>query len=90
MVLTYGSDPERERQFALEVVKTLRSAGYEAFWAGGCVRDALMGRTPVDYDVATSATPEQIRQTFGRRRTLAIGAAFGVITVVAFHQLRPG
>lgn len=78
----YGHDPERSRQFALHVVETLRLAGYEAYWAGGCVRDALMGRTPVDYDVATAATPEQIRQTFGRNRTLAIGAAFGVMTIV--------
>lgn len=80
--MTYGSDPEQARRFAVEVVTTLRAAGYEALWAGGCVRDALMGRAPTDYDVATSATPEQIRNTFGHRRTLAIGAAFGVITVV--------
>jgi tRNA nucleotidyltransferase/poly(A) polymerase len=60
----------------------LRKAGFEAFWAGGCVRDQLMGRQPEDYDVATNAVPEQIRQIFGRRRTLAIGAAFGVMTVL--------
>ncbi len=53
-----------------------------AYWAGGCVRDQLLGRTPKDYDVATDATPEQIRSLFGRRRTLAIGAAFGVISVI--------
>jgi tRNA nucleotidyltransferase/poly(A) polymerase len=73
--------PEEQRRFAVEVVRRLRGAGFEAYWAGGCVRDQLLGRTPKDYDVATNATPEQIRGLFGRRRTLAIGAAFGVISV---------
>jgi len=70
------------RRFAVEVVRTLRAAGFEALWAGGCVRDQLLGLTPKDYDVATSAHPEQIRDLFGRRRTLEIGAAFGVVTVL--------
>ncbi len=73
---------EEQRRFATEVVGRLRQAGFEAYWAGGCVRDQLMGRAPKDYDVATSATPPQIRRLFGHRRTLAIGAAFGVITVL--------
>ena len=76
------SDPERSRQFALEVVSRLRGAGFPAFWAGGCVRDELLGRIPADYDVATSARPAQVREVFGHRRTLSIGAAFGVITVL--------
>ncbi|NOY29276.1 MAG: CCA tRNA nucleotidyltransferase, partial [Planctomycetes bacterium] len=71
------SNPPRD--FALQVVKQLRNAGYESLWAGGCVRDQLLGRTPQDYDIATSARPEEVRELFGRRRTLAIGAAFGVI-----------
>lgn len=75
-------DPTLARQFAVEVVSQLRKAGHEAFWAGGCVRDQLLGKVPKDYDVATSALPEQIRETFGQRRTLAIGVAFGVITVL--------
>ena len=73
---------EEQRRFAADVVRRLRVAGFTAYWAGGCVRDRLLGRTPKDYDVATSATPEQIRSLFGRRRTLAIGAAFGVISVI--------
>ena len=73
--------PEEQRDFALEVVRKLRAAGYEALWAGGCVRDLLLDRTPKDYDVATNARPEETRALFGHRRTLAIGAAFGVITV---------
>jgi tRNA nucleotidyltransferase/poly(A) polymerase len=69
------------RRFAIDVVCRLRGAGYEALWAGGCVRDQLMGLQPKDYDVATSATPDQVRQVFGYRWTLAVGAAFGVIVV---------
>lgn len=73
---------QQKRHFALEVLRRLREAGHDAYWAGGCVRDELLGRTPKDYDVATSARPDQIRSLFGHRRTLAIGAAFGVITVL--------
>jgi tRNA nucleotidyltransferase/poly(A) polymerase len=85
-----ASDPEQARQFALEVVSRLREAGYQAFWAGGCVRDELLGRIPVDYDVATSAKPDEVRGVFGRRRTLAIGAAFGVITVLGPRENADG
>ncbi|QDU29391.1 tRNA nucleotidyltransferase/poly(A) polymerase [Anatilimnocola aggregata] len=75
-------DPAAARAFAVDVVRKLRDAGYQALWAGGCVRDQLMGRQPKDYDVATSARPEQVREVFGQRKTLAIGASFGVITVI--------
>src|SRR5437868_3188386 len=75
-------DADRQRAFALEIAQPLRSGGFEALWAGGCVRDELLGLTPKDYDVATSATPDQIRDLFGHRRTLPIGAAFGVINVL--------
>ena len=70
------------REFAVEVVKTLQAAGHSALWAGGCVRDQLLNRTPKDYDVATSADPQQVRSVFGKHRTLPIGASFGVITVL--------
>lgn len=76
------ADPQKQRAFALDVVRRLRTAGFAALWAGGCVRDQLLGLLPKDYDVATDATPDQIRTLFGHRRTLAIGAAFGVITVL--------
>jgi poly(A) polymerase len=76
------AEPGRQREFALEITRKLRAAGFEALWAGGCVRDELLGIEPKDYDVATSATPDQIRDVFGRRRTLPIGAAFGVVTVL--------
>jgi poly(A) polymerase len=78
----FMTTPEDQRRFAVEVVRRLREAGFEAYWAGGCVRDQLLGRTPKDYDVATNALPDQVRALFGRRRTLAIGAAFGVIAVI--------
>lgn len=70
------------RAFSVEVVEKLQSADFEAFWAGGCVRDQILGIQPQDYDVATNATPDQIREIFGKNKTLAIGAAFGVITVL--------
>ena len=75
-------DPVAQRQFAVEVVARLRAAGFQAYWAGGCVRDQILGRLPNDFDVVTAARPEAIRALFGQRRTLAIGAAFGVITVL--------
>jgi poly(A) polymerase len=75
-------DPERQREFAVDVVRQLRARDYEALWAGGCVRDRLLGRTPKDYDVATTARPDEVREIFGARRTIAIGAAFGVISVI--------
>jgi poly(A) polymerase len=69
-----------ERQFATDVVRKLRNAGYQALWAGGCVRDELLGLLPEDYDVATDATPDQVRQLF--KRTVAVGASFGVVEVL--------
>ena len=68
-----------KRKFAKSVVEHLRSAGFEALYAGGCVRDLLLGIEPSDYDVATNALPDQVRGLF--RRSLAVGASFGVIVV---------
>ncbi len=76
------------REFALEIVRRLRAAGFVALWAGGCVRDLLMEREPHDYDVATSATPQQVRDLFGHRRTLMVGAAFGVVIVKGSSRLQ--
>lgn len=64
------------------IITALRDAGFVAYLAGGCVRDALLGRQPKDYDVATNATPDSVRQVFGKSRTLAFGASFGVIGVL--------
>ncbi len=68
------------RSSAVWVVRRLRKAGFEALFAGGCVRDMLLRRRAKDYDVATSARPEQILSLF--RRTLRIGAKFGVVMVL--------
>jgi poly(A) polymerase len=69
-----------EREFAIDVVKRLQSAGFQALWAGGCVRDELLGLIPKDYDIATDARPEQVQRLF--RRTVAVGASFGVVEVL--------
>lgn len=74
------------RQFATEVVRTLRQAGHAALFAGGCVRDQLLGHEPDDYDVATSARPEDVQALF--RRTVAVGVAFGVIEVLGPRPLK--
>ena len=64
---------------ALRIVERLRAAGYEAYFAGGCVRDLLLGTEAKDFDVATSATPDKVLALFDR--TFAVGAHFGVILV---------
>jgi poly(A) polymerase len=71
---------QSERDFAIEVVRRLRESRHEALWAGGCVRDELLGLVPKDYDVATSALPEQVERLF--RRTIPVGVSFGVIEVL--------
>ena len=65
---------------ARRIVNRLREAGHEALFAGGCVRDTLMGKVPHDFDIATSARPEQVQALFAR--TVPVGAQFGVILVV--------
>jgi tRNA nucleotidyltransferase/poly(A) polymerase len=67
------------REDALAVVRRLRESGHVAYFAGGCVRDMLLGFRPKDYDVATDAPPNRVRALFPR--TQAVGAAFGVILV---------
>ncbi len=70
---------------ARAVIRALRAAGHEALLAGGCVRDLLLGREPKDYDIATSALPDQVEALFAR--TVAVGKAFGVIRVL--HESLP-
>ena len=77
---------EIQRSFALKVVKTLRETDYIALWAGGCVRDLLLQRVPKDYDVATNATPQEVRKLFGHRKTIAVGESFGVIIVMGTKE----
>ncbi len=75
------------RELATAIVRRLQTAGLAAFWVGGCVRDFLLGREPDDYDIATSALPEQVEALF--KRTVAVGRKFGVMVVVeGKHQFQ--
>jgi poly(A) polymerase len=76
------------KDFAISIVKTLRQQGFQAYFAGGCVRDLLLDREPADYDVATSATPAQVMEVFPD--TYAVGAQFGVVLVPLPQELRVG
>jgi poly(A) polymerase len=67
------------RQLAEHICRVLRDRGHQAYLAGGCVRDILLHRTPVDYDVATDATPDRVQDLFPE--SLAVGAKFGVVIV---------
>lgn len=71
-----------ERDSAIRIIDILRKADHTAYLAGGCVRDQLLGETPKDYDVATSAHPNHITELF--QKTAAVGAAFGVMLVRDF------
>jgi len=68
------------REIAAGIVRRLQNAGFSAFWVGGCVRDVLLGREPQDYDIATSARPEQVEKLF--KRTVPVGKKFGVLIVI--------
>jgi poly(A) polymerase len=80
---TPSAHPERDERIwrsAVSVVRTLREAGHEAVFAGGCVRDQVLGNVPYDYDIATSAVPEEVVALF--ERTVPVGASFGVVRVL--------
>jgi putative nucleotidyltransferase with HDIG domain len=79
--LWFGGAVSTLRESATRIALRLSEAGHEAYFAGGCVRDALMGRKPKDYDIATSARPEEVLALFPKADE--IGAHFGVILVKA-------
>ncbi len=79
-VQTHGIDPNLVDERALNVVRTLQDAGFEAYVVGGAVRDLLVGLRPKDFDVATNATPEQVKGLF--RRAFIIGRRFRIVHVV--------
>ncbi len=74
------------KKFAISIIESLRQHGFEAYLAGGCVRDLLLSREPVDFDVATSATPAQVMEIFPD--TYAVGVQFGVVLVPAPEEQR--
>ena len=76
----HGIDPTLLDAYAVRVVKTLKEAGFEAYIVGGAVRDLLVGLRPKDFDVATNATPEQVKALF--RRAFIIGRRFRLVHVV--------
>ncbi|WP_428420041.1 polynucleotide adenylyltransferase PcnB [Methylibium sp.] len=76
----HGIDPALLDERALKVVATLQEAGYEAYIVGGAVRDMMLGLRPKDFDVATNATPEQVKGLF--RRAFIIGRRFRIVHVV--------
>ena len=66
----------------LAIARRLEEAGYEAWCVGGAVRDAILGHPHLDWDLATSATPDQVREIFGKRRTIPVGIQFGTVGVL--------
>ena len=66
----------------LEIARRLEEKGYETWCVGGAVRDAILGHPHLDWDLATSATPEQVRALFGKRRTIPVGIQFGTVGVL--------
>ena len=76
----HGINPKLVDERAMDVVHTLKRAGFEAYVVGGAVRDLLVGLRPKDFDVATNATPEQVKQLF--RRAFIIGRRFRIVHVI--------
>jgi poly(A) polymerase len=74
------------KSFSISIIRTLRGHGHQACLVGGCVRDLLLGREPADYDVATSATPDEVMRIFPE--TYAVGAQFGVVLVPEPEELQ--
>ena len=79
-VKDHGINPKLVDERAWDVVHTLKEAGFEAYIVGGAVRDLLVGLRPKDFDVATNATPEQVKQLF--RRAFIIGRRFRIVHVI--------
>lgn len=72
----------RPTKSVLDIARRLEAAGFEAWCVGGAIRDALLGGHPLDWDLATTATPKQVIGLFGRRRTIPVGIDFGTVSVL--------
>ncbi|MDB4882371.1 MAG: Polynucleotide adenylyltransferase region [Gemmatimonadetes bacterium] len=66
----------------LDIAGRLEAAGFEAWCVGGAIRDAMLGGQPLDWDLATPARPEQVRDLFGRKRTIPVGIEFGTVSIL--------
>jgi len=75
-------DRQRPTPSVLAIAARLEEAGFEAWCVGGAIRDALLGGDPLDWDLATPARPEEVRDLFGRRRTIPKGIEFGTVSVL--------
>ena len=73
-------DPNLMPEGVIQIIKTLENAGYEAYAVGGCVRDCLLGRVPADWDITTSALPQEVKKLF--RKTIDTGIKHGTVTVL--------
>src|SRR3954463_5509732 len=69
----------------LEIAERLEEAGFEAWCVGGAIRDAMLGHPHLDWDFATSATPDEVQRVFGRRRTIPVGIQFVTVGVLEEH-----
>jgi tRNA nucleotidyltransferase (CCA-adding enzyme) len=72
----------RPTKSVLAIARRLEAAGFEAWCVGGAIRDALLGGRPLDWDLATPATPQEVTALFGRRRTIPVGIEFGTVSVL--------
>lgn len=68
------------------IIQALENCGYEAYMVGGCVRDCIMGREPNDYDICTSATPDDIIKTFPNEHIIPTGIQHGTVTLIINHE----
>lgn len=84
VLIQTGKNKDEKRRQAEAIVHRLKQAGFEADFVGGCVRDFVRGVTPGDYDIVTSALPDQVMALF--EHTVAVGAKFGVIVVILEGQ----
>lgn len=82
MTLPAPHEKLRPPAAVLEITRALESAGYQAWCVGGAVRDALLGLSHLDWDLATNATPDQVRQVFGRKRTIPKGIEYGTVGIL--------
>jgi putative nucleotidyltransferase with HDIG domain len=67
---------------AIDIVQRLQKSGHQAYFVGGCVRDQIMGIEPKDYDIVTSARPDEIHAVFAEHKTINVGESFGIVTVI--------